>query len=964
MSGYGRGRGRGGGDGGYGGGRGGGGGGGRGGGYGGGRGGGGRGGYQGGGGRGGGGGGRGRGGSDEERFPHSGKVYANPPAHSALVHNYEDQCMQAKPSETDKLALRPGYGTRGKQIQLRANYFKLDFDDGMKIYSYIAKFRPEPSHKRQLPLIWAQILAVKQIRAAHPATDYANELVTTGNLDRAPEFQVTINDREQSTFSVTLERNGVIDPQVLLQGLRDPQKRSLVENEAVVVRAMNILLGAYPGRDAGVVTLGKSNNNRFYWIDRRQQQEDLTTGLVCLRGYYASVRLGGGRMLVNLSVNHSAFYKPGPMEHFVAAFGKYYGENAELLTRFVKMLQVEVTHLQDTKTKGAPRRRKTIWGVAEPGDGAQDPHPPRISRLGSSPENVSFWHKDKNRYMTVKEYFKMEYNIDIRLRMPVMNVGNKQRPVYLPVDVLVIPPGRVFRGELNTIQRQNIIKFSCRRPPQNYDSITDNGLDITGIKGNHTKEFGFSVSQEMITVPARTLNAPRLRYGGGVEEPTFGAWNLIRKRFTRPVSVKRWVPIVIQESGPRIEGDVNAFESLQNNMNKLGMDMRGMTPIQYVPLNSNDPQKKRLEQIHQMFKTLKESSQTVELAVICIPSGVERLFDHIKWLSETQFGIPTHCCMITKFFKRGNDQYFANNAMKINLRLGGVNQVLDTPSPLIASGKTMVVGLDVTHPSATDPENFPSIASIVASVDSTMGQWPGQVKIQDPRVEEVQYLKSMLTGRLRRWKQSNKGALPQNILVYRDGVSEGQYDMVVTTELQQIKAATQSLYAANAQPNISIIVGGKRHNTRFFPTNQKDQDRTWNPQPGMVVDRAVTRPIYWEFFLQAQCPLQGSARSARYVVVHDEIFSNPKLKPQLGMSPADAIQELTHSICYMMGRCTRSISYSTPAFLSDRFADRARKYVRAYYHDQLINHNNPRPPAPGDSVTVLHPAVAEQMVYI
>jgi hypothetical protein len=35
----------------------------------------------------------------------------------------------------------------------------------------------------------------------------------------------------------------------------------------------------------------------------------------------------------------------------------------------------------------------------------------------------------------------------------------------------------------------------------------------------------------------------------------------------------------------------------------------------------------------------------------------------------------------------------------------------------------------------------------------------------------------------------------------------------------------------------------------------------------------------------------------------------------------------------MMGRATRSISYSTPAFLADKFCDRGRKYLLAYYHD-------------------------------
>ena len=55
--------------------------------------------------------------------------------------------------------------------------------------------------------------------------------------------------------------------------------------------------------------------------------------------------------------------------------------------------------------------------------------------------------------------------------------------------------------------------------------------------------------------------------------------------------------------------------------------------------------------------------------------------------------------------------------------------------------------------------------------------------------------------------------------------------------------------------------------------------KTKNPINGTVVDRGVTRPIYWDFYLQAQAPLQGSTRSAHYVVIHDEIFDRGVTRP-------------------------------------------------------------------------------------
>lgn len=531
------------------------------------------------------------------------------------------------------------------------------------------------------------------------------------------------------------------------------------------------------------------------------------------------------------------------------------------------------------------------------------------------------------------------------------------------MDVLKIPDGRVFRGELSTSQRQGIIGFSCRVPAQNYDSIMDHGLDIVGGKGDKSKDHGIKILPDMLAVPARILPAPTLKYAKGKQTPEYGQWNLVGRTFNKCAKITHWAGVVLSTSAPPPGNTLADFQKFAEGMRKCGMTVEGlMNDVFNIRLDPRS-HKDNLAKIDNMFARLK--SKEVQLAVIVMPLGMDRVFDHIKWRGDTMEGVVTLCCNTRKFFvNKDNGQYWANNAMKVNLRLGGVNQALDLPtSSLISAGKTMVVGLDVTHPSPTDPETFPSIASIVASTDKTMGQWPGQVKIQERRVENVVDLAELLKTRLQRWKKDNKNALPENILIFRDGVSEGQYEMVLTDELVKVKKGCQALYSGK-QPNITVLVGGKRHNTRFFPTKTGDMDRKDNCKNGLVVDRIITRPHLWDFYLQAQAPLQGSARSAHYVVIWDEIFINPAMVPLVGRNPADAIQELTHNICYMMGRCTRAISYSTPAFLADRFADRARKYVRAYYYEHQTLRGNYRPPAPGDGVTRLAPNLSETMVYI
>jgi len=92
------------------------------------------------------------------------------------------------------------------------------------------------------------------------------------------------------------------------------------------------------------------------------------------------------------------------------------------------------------------------------------------------------------------------------------------------------------------------------------------------------------------------------------------------------------------------------------------------------------------------------------------------------------------------------------------------------------------------------------------------------------------------------------------------GVSESQYHTVLDEELedekshQGIRDGLKKVYINKTLPKVSIIVCGKRHHTRFYPTAESHKDKKFggNPVPGVVVDRHITMAKGWDFFLQAQ----------------------------------------------------------------------------------------------------------------
>lgn len=144
--------------------------------------------------------------------------------------------------------------------------------------------------------------------------------------------------------------------------------------------------------------------------------------------------------------------------------------------------------------------------------------------------------------------------------------------------------------------------------------------------------------------------------------------------------------------------------------------------------------------------------------------------------------------------------------------------------------KTMVVGLDVTHPSPGSQPNAPSIiAGMVASVDSIFAQWPATLQIQSAAHRVIVLdREDMLRTRLFLWK--SKGGhkqLPKNILVYRDGISQGQYQTVLHKELPTLRKACNKLYPATDQkmprlPRFTIIIVGSANSTTCGSTQTRE----------------------------------------------------------------------------------------------------------------------------------------------
>ncbi|KAG8785348.1 hypothetical protein FRC15_001567 [Serendipita sp. 397] len=299
------------------------------------------------------------------------------------------------------------------------------------------------------------------------------------------------------------------------------------------------------------------------------------------------------------------------------------------------------------------------------------------------------------------------------------------------------------------------------------------------------------------------------------------------------------------------------------------------------------------------------------------------IYPAIKRIGDVELGIQTICMQLDKAIGRGDhgkqDQYFSNVALKVNTKLGGVNHRLERRDlQWLLEKRTMVVGADVTHPGPTSIDGTPSLAAVVASVDADFFQFPVSMELQEGKKEMIQNLEKMIVDRLLLYQLHNK-ALPERVLFFRDGVSEGQFDSVLVEELPQIRKAFERVYKGGKKPQLMICICGKRHHARFYPTDDRNASRNGNTKPGTIVDKGIGDVYRFDFYLQAHAGLQGTVKATHYTVIYDEI----------GFS-ADTIQQGAHTSSYSYVRATKAVSLIPAAYYSDLACERGRLYLNDF----------------------------------
>ncbi|CAK1555842.1 unnamed protein product [Leptosia nina] len=497
------------------------------------------------------------------------------------------------------------------------------------------------------------------------------------------------------------------------------------------------------------------------------------------------------------------------------------------------------------------------------------------------------------------DYYKNNYGISIMdWDQPMLISRDTKTVAGKEVDYMIcLVPELCSLTGLSDNQRSN---FRLMKDVATYTRITPNQRHsafkkyISSVLSNETaknrlKGWGLSIAPETVDIVGRTLPPEALYFGNNVKVPgkPNAEWNneATKNSVMIAVDIHNWAVLYTDK-------DKNA------TMNFVDTVMRCCKPM---GITIQKPQMVRLasDRTDAYVTALRSVIQSKPQVVVTIcPSSRDDRYAAIKRICCSDNAVPSQVINARTIMNQQKIRSVTQKILlQVNCKLGGTLWNIHIPLKSV-----MVVGIDAYH----DPSRKKrSVFSFVASYSQSLTQWYSKAMFQEKSQEIVDCIKVCFIQALQFYLRTN-GTFPERIIVYRDGVGDGQFSRIQDYEVSQLKILIQELDKVY-QPKITYVVVQKRINTRIFLKGfQGDFE---NPPPGTVVDHHITKRDWYDFLLVSQKVNQGTVTPTHYIVVYDD--SN---------MPPDQCQRLTYKLTHLYYNWPGTVRVPAPCQYAHKLA--------------------------------------------
>merc|ERR1719260_72120 len=503
-----------------------------------------------------------------------------------------------------------------------------------------------------------------------------------------------------------------------------------------------------------------------------------------------------------------------------------------------------------------------------------------------------------NEKISYMKYYADKYNKSIRdpkqpliVSMPKVRDqrGGVTGPIYL-IPELCFMTGLSDEQRANFTLMKSMGEYTRQGPDVRAQTLTKFAERLTSKKEivDELQAWNLKFSKDLMQFRARILE-PEQILGSGSSKATYQLDNAdwgtaFRKWNSFSVgNCQKWAVVFSNRDEAVTKEFVNSLKKVAPS---LGMSMG--SPKVFM-LNDNRPAT--------YIQTLDRVIDMKPLIVmVVIPNNKGDHYAVVKKKCCIDKPIPSQVMTATVLSKpKGLMSVATKVALQMNCKLGGEPWAVKIPLK-----NTMVIGYDTYHDSLHKDK---SVGAVVASVNNTFTKFISMDDFHTNLSEMTDRMCPAITKALARYNKLN-GCLPERVIMYRDGVGDGQIPYVIEHEI----AAIEDCFKKTGMEGVKFtyIIVSKRINTRLFRING---GKPTNPPSGTVADDKVTLPERYDFFLVSQSVRQGTVNPTSYNVIKD----TSGLKP-------DHLQKLTYKLTHLYYNWPGTVRVPAPCQYAHKLA--------------------------------------------
>ncbi|XP_025413439.1 piwi-like protein Siwi isoform X2 [Sipha flava] len=502
----------------------------------------------------------------------------------------------------------------------------------------------------------------------------------------------------------------------------------------------------------------------------------------------------------------------------------------------------------------------------------------RIDDVDDKSTIKSTFPKKDGTQMSYIDYYHQKWNIKLKnvgqplliskKKKNVLDKSDTDRAIYL-IPELCILTGLSQSMSDNRMMMRELAEFTRVNPRERiirYNKFM-NRLLSTPKSVETLKNWNLEPGKNLVNINGRVLPPQKIacnthQFSAGDR----GDWsNALRNApMYTSASIKRWAIVAPQN----VMADVQKF---LGSLKRVSDAMSFFLPRPDIIPIPNPTIKSYTDAFENAINGMNPSF------IMCIiPSNRGDTYSAIKRHLCVFRAVPSQV-IVLRNVQNNNLSVITKIAIQINSKLGCAPWLVKIPRK-----NMLIIGFDVCHDKQNKNKSF---GALVASINDEQTVYYSCVTEHVSGQELSDFFTANMTKVLHAYRSHNN-KLPSGIMIYRDGVGDGQLSYVHKTELANIKSVCKEFYKDEEEsPQLAFIIVKKRISTRFFTSGQNPQ----NPPPGTIIDSVVTDPTMYDFYLISQHVGQGTVTPTHYNVIEDTFKD---------WSP-DKMQQVTYKLTHM-----------------------------------------------------------------